>query len=96
MSGRYMKLGPGRYRLAVSGGQGPAGVHRNAGGEIRVGIDGGEVEFEVGSEEEVYYWWRGPRERPGVRLTGDPVALPADEVAPRGGEEAGWATDMRA
>lgn len=70
MSGRYVRLRPGRYTLDVSGGEGPAGVRRGDGGDVRVEVDGGRVDFEVGRREAAYYWWRGPRERPGVRLLG--------------------------
>lgn len=70
MSGRYLELSPGRYTLAVSAGEGPAGIHRVDGSEVTVGIDGGRTDFSVAGEERVYYWWRGPRERPGVRLLG--------------------------
>ena len=70
MSGRYVRLRPGRYTLHVSGGEGPAGVQRNEGRDVRVDVDGGRVDFRIAQNEEVFYWWRGPRERPGVRLLG--------------------------
>lgn len=70
MSGQRMKLAPGRYTLQVSEGEGPAGVQRGNGSDVRVEIDGGRVEFTVAAREEVYYWWRGPRQRRGVRLLG--------------------------
>lgn len=71
MSGRRVRLEPGRYTLSVSAGEGPAGVHRcGADDEISVDIHGGRVDFVVDDQEEAYYWWRGPEERPGVRLFG--------------------------
>lgn len=71
MSGRYVRLTPGRYTLAVEEGEGPAGLHRSNGHrEVVVDVDGGRVDFTVRGEEQAYYWWRGPRERPGVRLFG--------------------------
>ena len=71
MSGRYVRLRPGRYTLAVAEGEGPAGVRRKGEGAcVAVDIGGGRVDFAVGEEEDVYYWWRGPRERSGVRLFG--------------------------
>lgn len=70
MSGRYVRLEPGRYTLDVSDGEGPAGIQRGGDGDVRVGIDGGRATFRVASPERVYYWWRGPDERAGVRLIG--------------------------
>lgn len=71
MSGRYVRLTPGRYTLAVAEGEGPAGIHRCGDhGGVSVDIDGGRVDFTIGSDEDAFYWWRGPRERPGVRLFG--------------------------
>lgn len=71
MSGRYVRLTSGRYTLAVAEGEGPAGIHRcGEQGGVSVDIDGGRVDFTVGSDEDAYYWWRGPRERTGVRLFG--------------------------
>ncbi|HSH45382.1 MAG TPA: hypothetical protein VK966_05980 [Longimicrobiales bacterium] len=70
MSGRFVRLEPGRYTLAVSAGEGPAGVHRCEGEEVRVDVHGGRVDFVVADHEEAYYWWRGPGERAGVRLFG--------------------------
>lgn len=70
MSGRYVRLTPGRYTLAVAEGEGPAGLHRAGDGEVAVDIDGGRIDFAVGAEEQAYYWWRGPRERTGVRFFG--------------------------
>ena len=70
MSGRYVRLRPGRYTLHVSGGEGPAGIRRNDGRHLRVEVNGGRADFRVARDEEVFYWWRGPRERPGVRLLG--------------------------
>jgi hypothetical protein len=70
MGGRYVRLEPGRYTLAVASGDGPAGVQRNDGTGVHVDVDGGRAGFRVSDEERVYYWWRGPEERPGVRLLG--------------------------
>lgn len=70
MSGRYMKLRPGRYMLAVPKGEGPAGVHRPASGDIRVDYTGGRIPFEVPAEERVFFWWRGPSEPQGIRIVG--------------------------
>lgn len=71
MSGRYVRLAPGRYTLNVKRGHGPAGVQRPAArGHIIVGVQGGRIDFEVDSDESAYYWWRGPNRRPGVRLLG--------------------------
>lgn len=65
-----MKLRPGRYVLSVPAGSGPAGVHRATGGEISVDRHGGDMAFEVSAEERVYFWWRGPSEPVGLRMTG--------------------------
>jgi hypothetical protein len=70
MSGRYVQLPPGRYTLAVDGGEGPAGVQREDGDGVRVDVDGGRIDFHIAGEEKVYVWWRGPTARPGVRLLG--------------------------
>lgn len=71
MSGRYVRLTPGRYTLAVAEGEGPAGLHRRQGHRgVTVDIEGGRVDFTVDDDERVFYWWRGPEERPGVRLFG--------------------------
>ena len=72
MSGRYMRLRPGRYTLRVPSGHGPAGVHREQGG-IRLDLRGGQVAFEVPAEERVYFWWRGPSEPPGIGIVGQSV-----------------------
>ena len=83
MSGRYVRLTPGRYTLAVDHGEGPAGLHRRDGQDgVSVDIDGGRVDFTFRDEEEAYYWWRGPLERPGVRLFGVSGALKS--TPPRG------------
>lgn len=79
MSGRYVRLTPGRYTLAVSEGEGPAGIHRRDEAGVVVDIDGGRVDFTVRDDESAYYWWRGPRERPGVRLFGVSRAEPVIE-----------------
>lgn len=84
MSGRYVRLGPGRYTLAVAEGQGPAGVRRSGDGAcVAVDVEGGRVDFVVRAEEDVYYWWRGPRERSGVRLFGVSGVARKDEVVER-------------
>lgn len=89
MSGRYVRLTPGRYTLAVSEGEGPAGVHRGDGEPgVVVDIEGGRVDFSVRDDESAYYWWRGPRERPGVRLFGVTRAEPVRE------RSEAWSTDM--
>lgn len=69
MSGTYRHLAPGRYQLEVASGEGPAGVRRPNGRDVVVGVGGGARSFAVDSSERVYYWWRGPRPRRGVRLT---------------------------
>jgi hypothetical protein len=69
MSGTYRHLSPGRYQLVVERGHGPAGVRRTVGPDVMVGIDGGRHDFTVEDHERVYYWWRGPVPREGVRLT---------------------------
>lgn len=70
MSGRSVRLGPGRYTLAVPSGHGPAGVQRDGEDGVRLNVDGGQVDFELDREEEVYFWWRGPVAPAGVRLLG--------------------------
>jgi hypothetical protein len=87
MSGRYLKLRPGRYVLSVPGGSGPAGVHRATGGEVAVDRHGGELIFEVPAEERVYFWWRGAHEPAGLELSG-PGPRPRSarqRRSPRGG-----------
>jgi hypothetical protein len=69
MSGTYRHLSPGRYQLMVERGHGPAGVRRPVGQDVAVGIEGGRQDFTVEGHERVYYWWRGPVARDGVRLT---------------------------
>lgn len=71
MSGTYRHLSPGRYQLVVEMGQGPAGVRRPDGRDIVVGVEGGRQAFSIPKGERVYYWWRGPAPRDGVRLTSD-------------------------
>jgi hypothetical protein len=68
MSGTYRHLAPGRYQLTVESGQGPAGIRRPDGRDIIVGVEGGRKEFHIPEDERVYYWWRGPSPRDGVRL----------------------------
>lgn len=68
MSGTYRHLDPGRYQLVVEAGHGPAGVRRPNGRDIIVGVDGGQQTFSIPRDERVYYWWRGPAPRDGVRL----------------------------
>lgn len=70
MSGRFMKLRAGRYMLSVPSGGGPAGVHRLKGEEVHVDRHGGQVTFEVPADQQVYFWWRGPREPAGLRIVG--------------------------
>ena len=71
MSGTYRHLAPGRYQLEVETGQGPAGIRRPHGRDVVVGVSGGARSFSVDEGERVYYWWRGPRPRTGVRLVAD-------------------------
>jgi hypothetical protein len=71
VSGTYRHLAPGRYQLVVDHGEGPAGVRRPDGRDIVVGIEGGHREFAIPSGERVYYWWRGPAPRDGVRLVSE-------------------------
>jgi len=40
------------------------------GSDVSLDVSGGRVAFRVAEPEHVYYWWRGPEERPGVRLLG--------------------------
>lgn len=86
MGGRYVRLGPGRYTLAVSTGDGPAGVQRADGTGVQVDVHGGRAGFRIDDAERVYYWWRGPTERPGVRLLG------LTETKPTAKEERPWPT----
>ena len=71
MSGTYRHLRPGRYHLAVDSGAGPAGIRRPMGGDVAVGVEGGVRRFAVEKDERVFYWWRGPAQRNGVRLVHD-------------------------
>lgn len=68
MSGTYRRLRPGRYHLVVRSGAGPAGVRRPRGEDVTIGVEGGVRDFAVGESEKVFYWWRGPEPRDGVRL----------------------------
>ena len=68
MSGTYRRLRPGRYQLVVRRGAGPAGVRRPRGTDVTVGVEGGIRDFAVQENEQVFYWWRGPAPRDGVRL----------------------------
>jgi hypothetical protein len=72
MSGTYRHLAPGRYQLVVDPGHGPAGVRRSSGEDVLLGVEGGRREFSLEADERVYYWWRGPAPREGVRLTNGP------------------------
>ena len=78
MSGRYMRLRPGRYLLTVGDGEGPAGIRRTSGRHVQVDRDGGRVPFRVPAEERVYFWWRGPSERPAVRIESPARETPPD------------------
>lgn len=69
MSGTYRHLSPGRYRLTVDAGQGPAGIRRPDGHDVVVGVEGGIRTFSIDRGERVYYWWRGPAPRAGVKLS---------------------------
>jgi hypothetical protein len=71
MSGTYRHLAPGRYQLTVESGQGPAGIRRPDGRDVVVGVEGGTRSFALHTDERVYYWWRGPARRRGVRLTSE-------------------------
>lgn len=84
MSGTYRHLAPGRYQLRVEAGEGPAGIRRPDGRDIVVGVSGGERSFALNQSERVYYWWRGPQPRPGVRLDGEPtrVRKPRSQAGP--------------
>ncbi len=68
MSGTYRYLEPGRYELKVDAGTGPAGIRRPDGRDVVVGVEGGQRTFSLKESERVYYWWRGPAPRSGVRL----------------------------
>lgn len=81
MSGTYRHLAAGRYQLQVENGQGPAGIRRPDGRDVVVGIEGGSREFALDRGERVYYWWRGPSPRPGVRLMPTRQHAPAQLVA---------------
>ena len=70
MSGTYRHLAAGRYQLVVDRGQGPAGIRRPDGRDVVLGVEGGTREFGIDRGERVYYWWRGPAPRTGVRLLG--------------------------
>ena len=68
MSGTYRYLEAGRYELRVEQGTGPAGIRRPDGRDVVVGVEGGNRSFHLKRSERVYYWWRGPSPRSGVRL----------------------------
>lgn len=68
MSGRTMRLGPGRYRLDVLPGEGPAGIQRPHDRDVTVSHTGGMVEFSLDEPERVYFWWRGPDQPAGVNF----------------------------
>lgn len=81
MSGTYRRLGPGRYQLLVESGHGPAGVRRARGENVSIGVEGGSRDFSVWENEEVYYWWRGPVRRRGVRLVDESFQRPGRRMA---------------
>ena len=80
MSGTYRRLGPGRYQLVVASGQGPAGIRRPRREDVSVGVEGGTRDFDVWEDEHVYYWWRGPDRRKGVRLVDESDVVPAPRM----------------
>lgn len=80
MSGTYRHLSAGRYQLEVESGHGPAGIRRPEGRDVVVGYEGGVRHFSVDRGERVYYWWRGPARRTGVRLRS---SKPAQTVTAR-------------
>ena len=82
MSGTYRHLAPGRYQLEVEAGQGPAGIRRPDGRDVVVGLDGGARSFALERDERVYYWWRGPRPRKGVRLIPKKTVRPRTSASP--------------
>ena len=82
MSGTYRRLRPGRYQLVVRDGDGPAGVRRPRGRDVTIGIEGGIRDFAVRDTEKVFYWWRGPAPRDGVRLEQDHIHLRPYPTAP--------------
>ncbi len=73
MSGTYRYLEAGRYELVVDEGTGPAGIRRPDGRDVVVGVEGGNRRFHLKRSERVYYWWRGPAPRSGVRLVPEGV-----------------------
>jgi hypothetical protein len=81
MSGTYRHLGPGRYHLEVDSGQGPAGIRRPDGRDVVIGVEGGTRSFSLERDERIYYWWRGPRPRTGVRLMSEETARTRPLVA---------------
>ena len=40
-----------------------------------MGIEGGTRDFAVRDTEKVFYWWRGPSPREGIRLEEDELHL---------------------
>lgn len=76
MSGTYRHLAPGRYKLQVESGDGPAGIRRPDGRDVVVGVNGGARSFALEEDERVYYWWRGPKPRSGVRLVRETRGTP--------------------
>jgi hypothetical protein len=83
MSGRYVRLQPGRYILHVENGAGPAGVQRGEEDpDVALGIAGGHVEFAVSAPERAFYWWRGPHKPSEVRLLGVSAEARARSMGP--------------
>lgn len=82
MSGRIVTLEPGRYRLDVDPGFGPAGVHTRTSGDVVVPETGGLVDFTVSALDQAYFWWRGADQPSGVRLVDTPArsAEPAEQM----------------
>lgn len=80
MSGTYRRLPAGQYELEVGRGEGPAGVRREDGRDVVIGLQGGRVQLTLERSERVYYWWRGPSPRAGVQLRRMEARVPAEEL----------------